>query len=107
MLSRMRRILAGVAAALLALPAANAAAETEKELQPYAEAAAGAAARYDALKQKGGEAKCGPDLIGTLRERAGKNIVYPLLYSPKKRMQGSVESWNDIPAVGQLSFLNT
>lgn len=65
------------------------------------------AARYDALKQKGGEAKCGPDLIGTLRERAGKNIVYPLLYSPKKRMQGSVESWNDIPAVGQLSFLNT
>lgn len=63
MLSRMRRILAGVAAALLALPAANAAAETEKELQPYAEAAAGAAARYDALKQKGGEAKCGPDLI--------------------------------------------
>lgn len=48
-----------------------------------------------------------PDLIGTLRERAGKNIVYPLLYSPKKRMQGSVESWNDIPAVGQLSFLNT
>lgn len=107
MLSRMRRILAGVAAALLALPAANAAAETEKELQPYAEAAAGAAARYDALKRKGGEAKCGPDLIGTLRERAGKNIVYPLLYSPKKRMQGSVESWNDIPAVGQLSFLNT
>ena len=40
MLSRMRRILAGVAAALLALPAANTAAETEKELQPYAEAAA-------------------------------------------------------------------
>ena len=46
MLSRMRRILAGVAAALLALPAANAAAETEKELQPYAEAAAGAAASH-------------------------------------------------------------
>lgn len=41
MLSRMRRILAGVAAALLALPAANAAAETEKELQPYAAEAEG------------------------------------------------------------------
>lgn len=53
MLSRMRRILAGVAAALLALRPQTPRRRQEKELQPYAEAAAGAAARYDAAEAEG------------------------------------------------------
>ncbi len=93
--------------AAMLLAGGFAVAAADREPSEYAEDVGKVAARFEALKAKGGESKAPAGILETAQDRAADNAVYPLLYSAKKRMTGVLEDWNDIPFAGRISFLNT
>jgi len=61
------------------------------------------ATTYDEIKQKGGKAIPSAQPLARAKEIMVENAVYPVIYSPVKRMNGVISDWDDIPFVGRLS----
>lgn len=70
----------------------------------YADSINEAHRRYETQLRQGGETRPVTDMAAAQKERNCENAVYPLLYSPRKRMNGTLDDWNDIPYAGDVRF---
>lgn len=74
------------------------------DVLPYADSVNEAHRRHEVRLRQGGETRPLTDTAAILKERGCENAVYPLLYSPRKRMNGTLADWNDIPYAGNVRF---
>ena len=68
----------------------------EKKAADYRQAIADESVRFERLLAGKAVPDAGPAAL--------ENAVYPLMYSPKKRMTGNLADWTDIPYTGKIRF---
>lgn len=93
-----------IAALCTLLGAVQAFAGEEEIVRPFIEAREKVRAQQNMLKKEETRAPGSGDVQEAGKRIASPNAVYPLIFSEKKRMNGSLDDWSDIPFSGELMF---
>ncbi len=77
----------------------------EKLVRPFIEAREHIRTQQqNLLKNEGDNAPGSGEVVEAGKGISSPNAVYPLIFSEKKRMNGTMDDWNDIPFTGELIY---